>query len=280
MSTKHDALTEEDIERFRMNPQLLDRIRKHTRQLDRTAPSRILDWGCGRGRSVALLRQEGLEAFGVDIDRTVLHNGYDLFRARGLDPERLLRHIDDIGTFGDGALDIIFSEETLEHVADLDAVARESYRLLRPGGLAVHSFPGARWLVEPHVRMPLVHWLPPGALRCLLIRACLLLDLGPRAPWPEIVDRSGNLLPRSGQAAVYARYLKDKVHYRSIDDIASIFRRAGFRVRHRNLGPPPVWTRLLPPSWRQNGFPASNVLLLLHKPDIIPSCASTGSSPS
>lgn len=280
MSTKHDALTEEDIQSFRMNPQLLDHIREHTRQLDRTAPSRILDWGCGRGRSVALLRQEGFEAFGVDIDRAVLRNGHDLFRARGLDPERLLRHIGNIDTFGDGDLDIIFSEETLEHVADLEAVACESYRLLRPGGLAVHSFPGMRRLVEPHLRMPLVHWLAPGAPRRLLIRACLLLDIGPRAPWPEIVDGSGNLLPRSGQTAVYARYLEDKVHYRSVDDIASIFRRAGFRVSHRNLRPPPVWTRLLPPSWRQNGFPAGNVLLLLHKPDIIPPCASTGSSPS
>ena len=278
MSTKHNALTEEDIQRFSMSPQLLDHIREHTRQLDRTAPPHILDWGCGRGRSVALLRQEGFEAFGVDIDRAVLRNGHDLFRTRGLDPERLLRHISDIGTFGDGELDIIFSEETIEHVANLEVVARESYRLLRPDGLVAHSFPGKRQVVEPHLRIPLVHWLPQGAMRLAWLHACLFLGAGPLPPWPEVVDGDGKLLPRSGQAAAYARYLEDKVHYRSIDTIASIFRRAGFQVHHRNLSPPPAWTCLLPPAWRRDGFPAGNVLLLLRKPDIIPPCASTGST--
>ena len=258
MSTKHNALTEADMQRFRMNPALLGQLRAQARS---RAPetARILDWGCGRGRSVALLRQEGFDAFGVDIDRAVLRNGHELFRARGLDPERLLRHIDDIGTFGDGDFDIVFSEETLEHVADLAQVARESFRLLRPGGLAVHSFPGSRWLVEPHVHMPLVHWLPPGALRRLLIRACLLLGHGPRPPWPEA---AGSL---RHQLDVYDRYLAEKTAYRPRGEVMAVFEREGFAGRWLG-GEASGWRRLLPAALRDNGFPAGHLLLHLVKP--------------
>jgi SAM-dependent methyltransferase len=166
MSSKHDRLTEEEMAGFRPNPALFGQLRALA---SAAAPIKILDWGCGRGRSVALLRQEGFDAFGIDIDRAVLQNGHDLFRARGLDPELLLRHADAAGDFEDGYFDAVFSEDTLEHVADLARLAQESFRLLRPGGVALHSFPGARWLIEPHVRMPLAHWLPPGGLRRLFM---------------------------------------------------------------------------------------------------------------
>ncbi|MCC6658252.1 MAG: class I SAM-dependent methyltransferase [Rhodocyclaceae bacterium] len=275
MNGKHEPLTEAEMVGFRLNPALLEQLRACAPR-----PARILDWGCGRGRAVALLRQEGFEAYGIDTDLAVLRNGHALLRGRGFEPERLLRHLDDIRTFADDSFDIVFSEETLEHVADIAALAHESFRLLRPGGLAVHSFPGVRRLVEPHLRMPLVHWLGPGAPRRLLIQACLLLGHGPRPPWPEAHDECGRPLPLAGRAALYARYLEEKVHYRRIAEIASIHDRVGFRVRHRIVGPVPAWAGLLPKSWPGDGFPAGNVLLLLSKPDIIAPHASTGSNPS
>ena len=262
MSGKHDHLTEADMAGFRINAALLGLIRAQASSSAETL--RVLDWGCGRGRAVALLRQEGFEAFGVDLDGAVLRNGHDLFRARGLDPERLLRHIDGIGTFGDGDFDIIFSEETLEHVADLEAVARESYRLLRPSGLAVHSFPGSRRLIEPHVHMPLVHWLPQGAQRRLLIQTCLLLGFGPRPPWPEA--RQDCLRDK---LLIYDRYLAEKTAYRPRDEVMAAFARVGFTGRWLG-GDAAGWRRLLPAALRDNGFPAGNMLLLLHKPNIIP----------
>jgi SAM-dependent methyltransferase len=259
VSTKHDALTEADMQRFRMNPTLLAQLRAHAGSRA-PGPVRILDWGRGRGRAVAFLRQEGFEAFGVDIDRAVLRNGHELFRARGFDPERLLRPLDDIGAFGDGTFDIVFSEETLEHVANLAQVARESFRLLRPGGLAVHSFPGSRWLVEPHVHMPLAHWLAPGKSRRLLIRAWLLLGFGPRPPWPE----AGGGLGR--QVDVYDRYLAEKTAYRPREEVMAAFARAGFLGRWLGDAPATGWRRLLPAALRDNGFPAGHLLLRLVKP--------------
>ncbi|MBU6499948.1 MAG: hypothetical protein KGQ40_15600, partial [Rhodospirillales bacterium] len=39
----------------------------------------------------------------------------------------------------------------------------ELARVLRPGGVLVAIFPTAEMLVEPHLKVPFVHWLPPGS---------------------------------------------------------------------------------------------------------------------
>lgn len=268
MSTKHDMLTEADMYRFQMNPTIFDWIREQVGLRGRAAePFRVLDWGCGRGRAVARLRHEGIEAFGIDVDRVVLENGYGLLRARGLNPERLLRHIDEAKAFEDGTFDVIFSEETLEHVADLAMVAHNTFRLLRPGGIALHSFPGSRWLIEPHVSMPLVHWLPTGRARQRLLLLCLLFRFGPRPPWPETLGAS-----LWQCLSVYDRYLAEKTHYRPRRQVMDTFASAGFVGRWLDVSNSEGWRRLLPPSLRDEGFPAAHLLLHLTKPGTAATC--------
>ncbi|WP_428263808.1 methyltransferase domain-containing protein [Haliangium sp.] len=85
----------------------------------------------------------------VNLDRAVVAERHrELLRARDLDELLARAHIEyhapaDATTSGlpDGSVDIIFSNSVLEHVppAVLDALMRESYRILRPGGLVVHS---------------------------------------------------------------------------------------------------------------------------------------------
>lgn len=100
----------------------------------------MLDWGCGRGRSVVLLNQEGYAAYGVDIDRSYLNRGEDLFRKRGLDPEQLLAVIDAESrtSWPDGYFHVVFSEQVFEHVKDLDQVASEMNRVSKLGGKGFH----------------------------------------------------------------------------------------------------------------------------------------------
>lgn len=272
MADKHAILSEEEISAAPLPAALGDFL------VRLPEGAQILDWGCGRGKTVIRLRDAGRSAWGLDAAPAVLAKAGPALARRGLGEAVILRTLDEVASFPDGFFHLIFSEETLEHVDALEELAATAYRLTAAGGFGLHSFPGRRQWREPHLMIPLVHWLPWGAIRLAWLHACLFLGAGPRPPWPEVVDGDGKLLPRSGQAAVYARYLESKVHYRAIDAIASIFRRAGFQVHHRNLSPPPAWTRLLPPAWRRDGFPAGNVLLLLHKPDIIPPRASTGST--
>ncbi len=42
--------------------------------------------------------------------------------------------------FGDGSFDLIETRAVLEHVGNMEAAAREMARVLRPGGVAIHSF--------------------------------------------------------------------------------------------------------------------------------------------
>lgn len=45
----------------------------------------------------------------------------------------------------DRYFDIIFSSNVLEHVTDLTGLQREMFRVLKPGGIAVHIMPTPTW---------------------------------------------------------------------------------------------------------------------------------------
>jgi len=120
---------------------------------------RVLDLGCGRGRGVRALEQLGHDAWGADISER------EIRAAEGPHPERFLLMRGGCVPASDGSFDVIITSEVLEHVNDLDMFASEVARLLRPGGVSIHSFP-AKWrLIEPHFNAPLIHWLPKNRLR-------------------------------------------------------------------------------------------------------------------
>ncbi len=66
---KGDVLTEEDMASFTLNPYWLRGLTDFEKEsgLDKSQ-IRILDWGCGRRRAVARLREMGYAALGVYID--------------------------------------------------------------------------------------------------------------------------------------------------------------------------------------------------------------------
>ena len=57
--------------------------------------------------------------------------------------------------FEEGFFDFVFSTSTLEHVQDHELAFAEIARVLRPGGVAIHTFPSRYMLIEPHIRVPL-----------------------------------------------------------------------------------------------------------------------------
>jgi ubiquinone/menaquinone biosynthesis C-methylase UbiE len=115
---------------------------------------RILDFGCGTGDSVRILRGRGFDAHGVDVvdhwsklqgdvdtsDQSYLH-------VATAEPYAL--------PFEDGSFDLIVSNMVFEHVVDYEAAFREIARVMSPDGMAVHVF-ATRWSpLEPHVHVPL-----------------------------------------------------------------------------------------------------------------------------
>jgi SAM-dependent methyltransferase len=207
------------------------------------------------------LREFGFSAYGVDIDDVVLRNGYELLKGRGYDPTLVLRNVTGTANFETDFFKLIFSEETLEHVGPLDQVAREMYRLTAPGGIGIHCFPGSKKLIEPHLHMPLVHWLPKtGEWQRASIALSVLLGIVPKSDWPET---AGGGIWR--KIRVYANYLKHKTYHRDIFDVAEVFGQAGFDCDFFATNSGRRWNRFIPHYLKRNGFPSGSIILLLRK---------------
>jgi SAM-dependent methyltransferase len=109
------------------------------------SPCRVLDLGCGAGRTTIELCQRGHQATGIDLSTALLAHG------RQRHPELDLREMDATAlAFGDASFDAAwFSYNGIDCLYPLSARERcfaEVHRVLRPGGvflLSTHNALGA-----------------------------------------------------------------------------------------------------------------------------------------
>lgn len=102
------------------------------------AGKKVLDAACGEGYGSALLARTAAEVTGVDLSEASLEHARQRYPAGNLRFEQadcLQLPLDD------ASVDILVSFETLEHLADHDALMREFRRVLRPEGFLVISSP-------------------------------------------------------------------------------------------------------------------------------------------
>ncbi len=108
------------------------------RLLDVRPGHRALDVGCGTGRAairLALAVGEGGSVVGIDHDAAMLRRAGELAGEAGVAGRiRLLLGDAEALPFPDGAFDRVRCARVLQHVAEPAAVAREMFRVLRPGG--------------------------------------------------------------------------------------------------------------------------------------------------
>jgi malonyl-CoA O-methyltransferase len=93
----------------------------------------VLDLGCGSGRYLRWLEERGARAIGLDLSPEMLgvarvHGTQSLVDG---DMQRL--------PFADGVFDVIVSSLAVGHVPVLTSFARESARILAPGGILLYS---------------------------------------------------------------------------------------------------------------------------------------------
>ena len=166
---------------------LADRIiRRYCTSKDR--PLRVLDFGCGDGTLVRNLAAIGYDAYGCDLKSRWLEGAGDPSRLKVIthQPYRL--------PYAADSFDVVFSTSVFEHVRDKNAGLNEIYRVLRPGGYAMHLFP-SKWYLpqEPHIRVPLLNFWQPY---CPASWIAFWAWLGVRSrtqrelPWREVMERN------------------------------------------------------------------------------------------
>ncbi len=172
---------------------------------------RVLDVGCGYGASGRwLARRLGCQVTGVTISRRQARRAQHA-AARGGGPGggpggalRVVRADAAALPFGDGAFDVVWVIECIEHLADKRRFVRDAARLLRPGGrLALCTWqrtenggPGADELVRavcesflcPSLATgrELAEWCSAAGLR---LRYAEDLTAGVRPTWDVLMRR-------------------------------------------------------------------------------------------
>jgi len=117
---------------------------------------KVLDFGCGSGQLARDLQSLGYDVYGCDVylDKDS-DNKRGYLKKIETEPYKL--------PFDDDTFDIVISTSVLEHAQNTQECFYEIYRVLKPGGYAMHLLPGKYYLpTEPHIFVPLVSWFWPA----------------------------------------------------------------------------------------------------------------------
>lgn len=105
---------------------------------------RILEVGCGAGRMIDHLTQNGYHAIGFDISRKMINEG----RVRYPNAITLIASGDKYMPFKDASFDIVMSFDVLEHIPNTDEHLQEIKRILKPRGYYLLQTPN-KWTNLP-----------------------------------------------------------------------------------------------------------------------------------
>ena len=119
---------------------------------------RLLDVGCGPGKLLSDLREQGWKVYGVDFSPVAV----DYARSqRGLDVS--LGDLFQAG-YKDGFFDVVMFNHSLEHIYNPLETLKEAHRIMKPGGLLLISIPNAGGLEAKIFGKWWVHWDTPRHL--------------------------------------------------------------------------------------------------------------------
>ena len=118
-------------------------------RVDLPKTAKILDFGCGAGRTIRSFRALGYaNSYGYDVG-----DGRNLL---GVDRDHI-----SVGSllnlklpYEDNTFDLVTSDQVFEHVQDQVRVFQELWRITKPGGLGFHCIPARYMPIEGHIFVP------------------------------------------------------------------------------------------------------------------------------
>lgn len=102
---------------------------------------RVLDFGCGSGSNSVLIARRGARVSGIDISESLVRMGNERLKDNGVSAHAnlLVGSAHDL-PFESNSMDVVFGIAILHHL-DLELVAKEVHRVLKPGGRAIFQEP-------------------------------------------------------------------------------------------------------------------------------------------
>ena len=173
-------------DQFRGTPEdIRQRVAEYLPLFDGAAD--VLDVGCGRGEFLALLRERGVRARGIDINAAMV----DVCRQQGLDAAEA-DALAYLRAQPDASLGGLFAAQVIEHLEPhyLTGLLDAAFDKLRPGApLVLETINPACWFAffESYIRdITHVRAIHPDTAKYLLIASGFQqVDIRYRAPYPE-----------------------------------------------------------------------------------------------
>lgn len=118
---------------------------------------RVFDLGFGHGGILKMLELEGWTTFGVEPDETLFQFATETLNLQNVRPAIFDENFD-----GAADVDLVVSNHTMEHVADLDSVMKGIKKIVRPGAYMLTVIPtyyrnrsplSRRWMNASHYSM-------------------------------------------------------------------------------------------------------------------------------
>lgn len=172
---------------------------------------RCLDLGCGNGIISRTLAQAIDHVIGMDLDPVLVRNGQaDHTPGFALADAGLV-------PLADGSVDVVVCAQVYEHTDNQLALAREIWRVLKPGGICFFSGPNRLAVMEEHYWLPFLSWLPlTWSHRYMqLLGRGDYYDIRPLTPW-----RARRLWSRFHVVDYTEKMLTDPVRFGIADEVA------------------------------------------------------------